>query len=68
MHWYYSFAPGPLHLVRAWKRQPKADLVTTGGHQAQFRGRLISPLRLFLRHYLILSHEHMLRKYASCRT
>jgi glycosyltransferase involved in cell wall biosynthesis len=63
MRWYYPFAPGPLHLVRAWKRQPKVDLVRTGGHQASFRGRRISPQPLFLRHYLILSHEHMLRKY-----
>ena len=67
MHWYYSFAPGPLHRVIAWKRQPKVDLVATGGHQAKFRGRLISPQRLFLRHYVILSHEHMLRKYVHRR-
>jgi glycosyltransferase involved in cell wall biosynthesis len=67
MHWYYSFAPGPLHRVSAWKRQPKVDLVSTGGHQAKFRGRLIFPQRLFLRHYHILSREHMLRKYVRRR-
>jgi hypothetical protein len=55
-----------LHLVRAWKRQPEVDLVSTGGHQASFGGRRISPQPLFLRHYLILSREHMLRKYV-CR-
>lgn len=63
MHWYYPFAPRPLHLVRAWKRQPRVDLVSTGGHQASFRYRRISPNALFLRHYLILSRAHMLRKY-----
>ncbi|HEY6212159.1 MAG TPA: glycosyltransferase family A protein [Vicinamibacterales bacterium] len=67
MRWYYPFAPRPLHLVRAWKRQPKVDLVSTGGHQAKFRGRRIAPQTLFLRHYLILSREHMLRKYVARR-
>jgi glycosyltransferase involved in cell wall biosynthesis len=63
MRWYYPFAPRPLHRVIAWKGNGTVDLVSSGGHQAQFRGRRISPQRLFLRHYLILSHEHMLRKY-----
>jgi glycosyltransferase involved in cell wall biosynthesis len=63
MRWYYPFAPRPLHLVRGWKRQRSVDLASTGGHQAKFRGRRISPQALFLRHYLILSREHMLRKY-----
>jgi glycosyltransferase involved in cell wall biosynthesis len=67
MRWYYPFAPRPLHLVRAWKRQPKVDLVRTGGHQASFPGRRISPQPLFLRHYLVLSREHMVRKYRSRR-
>ena len=67
MRWYYPFAPRPLHRVIAWKRQPTVDLVPTGGHQAQFRGRRISPRRLILRHYLALSHEHMVRKYVDRR-
>jgi glycosyltransferase involved in cell wall biosynthesis len=67
MRWYYPFAPRRLHLVRAWKRQPRVDLVSTGGHQAQFSGRRISPQPLFLRHYLILSREHMVRKYVQRR-
>jgi glycosyltransferase involved in cell wall biosynthesis len=67
MRWYYPFAPGPLHRVNAWKRRRKVDLVSSGGHQAKFRGRRISPQRLWLRHYLVLSHEHMLRKYVHRR-
>ncbi|HEX2836279.1 MAG TPA: glycosyltransferase [Thermoanaerobaculia bacterium] len=67
MRWYYPFAPRRLHLVRAWKHQPKVDLVSTGGHQARFSGRRISPRALFLRHYLILSREHMVRKYVQRR-
>lgn len=67
MRWYYPFAPKPLHLVRAWKRQPAVDLVSTGGHQAKFRGRRIAPQPWFLRHYLFLSREQMLRKYEQRR-
>jgi len=67
MQWYYPFAPRPLHRVIAWKRQPAVDLVSTGGHQARFHGRQISPQRLRLRHYLVLSHAHMLRKYVRRR-
>jgi glycosyltransferase involved in cell wall biosynthesis len=67
MRWYYPFAPRPLHRVIAWKRQPEVDLASTGGHQAQFRGRRIAPQRPILRHYIILSHEHMLRKYVHRR-
>lgn len=67
MRWYYPFAPNRLHLVRAWKRQPSVDLVSTGGHQASFPARRISPQALFLRHYLILSHEHLVRKYVRRR-
>lgn len=67
MRWYYPFAPGPLHRVSGWKRQPWVDLAATGGHQAKFRGRRISPHRLLLRHYVVLSHEHMLRKYVHRR-
>lgn len=63
MRWYYPFAPQPLHRVIAWKSNRDVDLVSSGGHQARFRGRRISPQRHFLRHYLILSNEHALRKY-----
>ncbi len=67
MRWYYPFAPRPLHLVRAWKRQRKVDLASSGGHQAQFGGRRISPERLFLKHYFVLGAEHILRKYVHRR-
>jgi glycosyltransferase involved in cell wall biosynthesis len=74
MRWYYPFEPRPSrwrhpfqrrahHRVIGWKRQAKVDLVRSGGHQAEFPGRRISPQRFFLRHYLVLSHEQMVRKY-----
>lgn len=63
MRWYYPFAPRKFHLVRAWKRRGRIDLVSTGGHQARFWFRRISPEAVVLRHYLILSREQMIRKY-----
>lgn len=64
MRWYYPFRPRRRHLVRGWKRRGRVDLVSSGGHQAKFWWRRISADVLHLRHYLVLSHEHMLRKYA----
>jgi glycosyltransferase involved in cell wall biosynthesis len=64
MIWYYPFASRPLHLVRAWKRQPRrVDLATTGGHAVGFPDRRIFPQQFRLRHYLFLSPEHARQKY-----
>jgi len=63
MRWYYPFSPSALHLVRGWQRQPRVDLASTGGHNVRFPGLLLSPRRFRLRHYLVLSREHALRKY-----
>lgn len=64
MRWYYPFAPTPLHLVRAWKRQPHpVDLAITGGHQARFPDWRLYPHRFRLCHYLFLSPEYAARKY-----
>ena len=64
MLWYYPFASTPLHLLRAWKRQPaRVDLASSGGHTVAFPGRRHSPQRFRLRHYLFLSREHARAKY-----
>ena len=64
MRWYYPFAPIPLHLVRAWKRQAQpVDLVSTAGHAVRFPGWRLWPHRFRLCHYLFLSPEHAIRKY-----
>lgn len=68
MRWYYHFAPRPWHLLRGWKKQPaKVDIATTGGHIVDFPDRKIAPERFRLQHYLFLSREQAMRKYA-CRT
>jgi glycosyl transferase family 2 len=64
MIWYYPFASTPLHLLRAWKRQPqRVDLVSSGGHTVAFPGRRPFPQRFRMRHYLFLSREHARQKY-----
>ena len=59
------YAPGGVYdrlQVRAWKQQPRVDLRSTGGHDVQFPGRRVFPLRFPLRHYPIRSQAHGERK------
>ncbi len=48
--------------VKAWKRQPEIDLISTGGHESVFPGRRVFPMRFLLRHYPIRSQAHGDRK------
>jgi hypothetical protein len=50
--------------VRCWKALPgvPVDLVTSGGHSADFDGRLVFPVRFILRHYPIRSQDHGAKK------
>jgi glycosyltransferase involved in cell wall biosynthesis len=64
MRHYYFFAPRTHHRVNAWKKiGVDVDLCSSGGHQAKFDGRRISPLHFVLRHYIMLSAAHGARKY-----
>mgnify|MGYP000844814969 CR=1 FL=1 len=66
MAWYYFFEPRPLRLVRAWKKgADPVDIAGSGGHDAQFPGRVIAPTPFVLRHYLTLSRRHLIEKYGS---
>ena len=68
MIWYYPFASTPLHLLRAWKRQPqRVDLASTGGHTVAFPDRRPSHRRFRLRHYLFLGLQHAREKYEQRR-
>lgn len=68
MRYYYFFSPGPLRLVRAWKKTFwPVDLSTAGGHRAAFRRRRVYPENFILRHYMGLSREHIIDKYARQR-
>jgi hypothetical protein len=48
--------------IKCWKNVGKVALTPSGGHEAQFDGRRVFPIRFVLRHYPIRSQEHGLRK------
>jgi hypothetical protein len=48
--------------IRCWKKTPCIELESTGGHDTQFDGRKVFPVRFVLRHYPIRSQAHGERK------
>jgi hypothetical protein len=49
--------------VKAWKNlKIPVDLAATAGHDIQFKGRNVFPIKFLLRHYPIRSQEHGLKK------
>jgi glycosyltransferase involved in cell wall biosynthesis len=68
MRYYYFFEPVPLRQIKAWKYAgQKVDLVSSGGHSANFENRKIYPNNFILRHYIALSRAHAIAKYGSER-
>ena len=60
----YYFAPQRHHRINAWKKTDEpVDLVSSGGHHANFTGRRLASEHLILRHYPYLSWRHLARKY-----
>jgi glycosyltransferase involved in cell wall biosynthesis len=66
MRYYYYFDPGTHRRVNAWKNtgQP-VDLVSSGGHRVQFPGICVYPENFIMCHYIGLSREHLIQKYAT---
>jgi glycosyltransferase involved in cell wall biosynthesis len=64
MRHYYYFAPQRLHRVNAWKsfRVP-VHLVGSGGHVVEFPGKVVYNRHFVLRHYVVLSRAHAIKKY-----
>jgi hypothetical protein len=68
MRHYYPFGPRQPHLIRAWRNlHTPVDLVSTGGHEARFAGRAVSPQPFRMKHYLFLSAPHAVEKYVKRR-
>jgi glycosyltransferase involved in cell wall biosynthesis len=68
MQYYYFFEPRSLHHVKAWKNTgARVDLVSEAGHRVAFPGLRIAPQSFVLRHYIVLSRAHCLRKYRDQR-
>lgn len=63
MNYYYFFEPWPLREIKAWKKNPTIDLHTSGGHSVDFEKRIVYPYPFIMRHYIVLSREHAIRKY-----
>jgi lipopolysaccharide transport system ATP-binding protein len=68
MRYYYFYAPGSLRHINAWKNTGQVvDLVSSGGHSANFDGRKIYPVNFIKRHYIALSRAQAIAKYGSER-
>lgn len=61
---YYFFAPRENRLMRAWSRQHALENVSSGGHLLAGEDLRLAPESFVLRHYIVLSQEHAIRKYA----
>jgi glycosyltransferase involved in cell wall biosynthesis len=65
---YYYFAPIENRRINAWKKlNIKIDLISHGGHRINFEGIKIYPDNFILRHYIVLSRDHAIRKYYTDR-
>lgn len=63
MRWYYAYCPSQHRRVNAWKKQPKVDLVSSGGHRVNFDGLKIYPENQVMRHYICLNKQHAIEKF-----
>lgn len=60
---YYFFEPSQKRLNRAWKRGMKFDNTLSGGHMLLGDNPVFHTTNHILRHYIVLSYEHAVRKY-----
>jgi hypothetical protein len=63
---YYPFRPRSPHCVRAYRTDVgPIEIAWSGGHMVRFdHVPRLSPVHFRMKHYLFLSHEHAVRKYA----
>nr|WP_246429814.1 glycosyltransferase family 2 protein [Prosthecomicrobium pneumaticum] len=64
---YYFFEPQWPRLMRGWKRGTGLSPVASGGHVLRGGDVRRCPESLVLRHYLVLSDDHAVRKYVGRR-
>lgn len=66
MRRYYVFQPRPLFRCQLWKKPDgPIDLITYAGHRVDFPGMQVYPHFPPMCHYLYLSRDHFLKKYAA---
>lgn len=60
---YYFFEPRPLRLMRAWKRSALLRNGGSGGHILEGEDIAIYPQRMILKHFIVRSQAHALKKF-----
>lgn len=68
MRHYYAHTPHAVFQLKAWKRTEAAvRLQASAGHRVEFAGLRRAPVSFPMRHYQVLSREHIRRKYEQRR-
>lgn len=71
VHFEFGKRPGHFAQVKGWKNVKRINLAESGGHDANFEGRRIYPLKFLLKHYPLRNkeqsenkiHKHRLPRY-----
>lgn len=66
-HFEFGRRPGHFAQVKAWKNNQRVTLVDSGGHNAEFQGRHIFPLKFLTKHYPLRSASQAEKKIFSDR-
>lgn len=61
-HFEFGRRPGHFKQVKCWRNHALAELAGSGGHDVQFPGRKIYPLKFLLKHYPLRNEEQASRK------
>jgi hypothetical protein len=61
-YYYFLYMDNNRH-QRVWKREFLFDNITSGGHLLSGAKLFVSPVSHLLKHYIVLSYEHALKKY-----
>lgn len=61
-HFEFGRRPGHFRQVKCWRNHPDAELADSGGHDVQFPGRKIYPIKFLLKHYPLRNEEQAARK------
>jgi 2-polyprenyl-3-methyl-5-hydroxy-6-metoxy-1,4-benzoquinol methylase len=62
-HFEFGRRPGHFSQVKVWRQgAERVDLASTGGHQAEFPGKMVFPYKFLLKHYPLRNSEQARRK------
>ena len=61
-HFEFGKRPGHFLQVKAWKNTQRVNLVDSGGHNADFEGRRLYPLKFLTKHYPLRNAQQAQKK------